>query len=128
MENKITNLKGKRILIVDDNMMNRMVASVILKDFDVNISEAENGDQAVKHLENNLCDLILMDLKMPIIDGFQATEIIRQKMKLSTPIIALTANSIEKEKQYCLEIGMNNYLTKPFDRDAFLNMVCKYID
>lgn len=120
-------LKGKHILLVDDSMMNRIVASVILKDFEIKVSEVTNGEQAITFLENTPCDLVLMDLQMPVLNGFEATNIIRKKMKLSTPIIALTANSIEKEKQKCLEIGMNYYLTKPFDRDVFIDLVCTYI-
>lgn len=128
MENKISKLKGKRVLVVDDNMMNIMVVKVILSEYEIILSEATNGEQAVAFLEKNPTDLILMDLKMPVLDGFQATNIIRKKLKLTTPIIALTANSIEEEKIKCLELGMNDYLTKPFDRDVFLEIVCKYIN
>ena len=127
MEYEISKLKGKRVLVVDDNMMNIMVVRVILSDFGITLSEATNGAQAVDFLENKSTDLILMDLKMPVLDGFEATNIIRKKLKLATPIIALTANSLEEEKQKCLEIGMNYYLTKPFDRDAFIEIVSKYI-
>lgn len=128
MENKISKLKGKRVLVVDDNMMNIMVVKVILSEYEITLSEATNGEQAVAFLEKNSTDLILMDLKMPVLDGFQATNIIRKKLKLTTPIIALTANSIEEEKIKCLELGMNDYLTKPFDRDVFLEIICKYIN
>ncbi len=114
--------------MVDDNMMNIMVVKFILSEYEIILSEATNGEQAVAFLEKNPTDLILMDLKMPVLDGFQATNIIRKKLKLTTPIIALTANSIEEEKIKCLELGMNDYLTKPFDRDVFLEIVCKYIN
>lgn len=128
MEDKTNKLKGKRVLVVDDNMMNIMVVKVILSEYEITLSEATNGDQAVAFLEKNPTDLILMDLKMPVLDGFQATNIIRKKLKLVTPIIALTANSLEEEKQKCLEIGMNYYLTKPFDRDVFIEILSKYIN
>lgn len=128
MENNISKLKGKRVLVVDDNMMNIMVVKVILSEYEITLSEATNGEQAVAFLEKNPTDLILMDLKMPVLDGFQATNIIRKKLKLTTPIVALTANSIEEEKIKCLDLGMNYYLTKPFDRDVFLEIVTRYIN
>ncbi|APZ45123.1 response regulator [Polaribacter reichenbachii] len=120
-------LKGKKVLVVDDNIMNRMVVNVILIDFGVIVSEASDGEQAVNFLKNNAYDLILMDLKMPNLNGFQATEIIRKKMELTTPIIALTANSLDDEREECLELGMNYYLTKPFDRKVFIDVICNYI-
>lgn len=126
-DNDNINLKGKKVLVVDDSMMNRMVVSVILNDLGVIVSEAEDGEQAISFLENNACDLILMDLKMPVLNGFQATEIIRQKMNLKTPIIALTANSVQEEKEKCIALGMNHYLSKPYDRDVFIDMVYNYI-
>jgi PAS domain S-box-containing protein len=122
------NLKDKKILVVDDNMMNRMVATLILNEFGVNVSEAEDGEEAVNYLNNNDCDLVLMDLQMPITNGYAATEIIRQKLKLDTPIIALTANVIRGEKEKCLKVGMNDYLSKPFDEEQFLEIISKWLD
>jgi PAS domain S-box-containing protein len=121
------NLKGKKILVVDDNIMNRMVANVILKDYDVIISEAGNGEEAVKHLRNNSCDLVLMDIQMPLLNGYQASEIIRQELKLDLPIIALTANAMKGEKEKCLEYGLNDYLSKPFDEENFLTVISTWI-
>jgi PAS domain S-box-containing protein len=124
----VNNLKDKKILVVDDNVMNRMVATLILKEFGVIISEAEDGDEAVKYLLNNDCDLVLMDLQMPVTNGYTASEIIRQKLKLDLPIIALTANVIKGEKEKCLKVGMNDYLSKPFDEDQFLEIISKWLD
>lgn len=121
------NLKGKKILVVDDNVMNRMVAKVILKDYDVIISEAGNGEEAVKYLRNNSCDLVLMDIQMPLLNGYQASEIIRQELKLDLPIIALTANAMKGEKEKCLEYGLNDYLSKPFDEENFLTVISTWI-
>ncbi len=123
-----SSLKGKKILVVDDNIMNRMVANVILKEFDVLVSEANNGEEALNYLQNNSCDLILMDLQMPVLNGFEASEIIRHKLKLNTPIIALTASDVEEEKKKCLEIGMNDYLFKPFNKEQFLQIIYKWLD
>ncbi len=122
-----TVLKGKNILVVDDSIMNRMVVKVVLDDLGVIVTEVADGEQAVNFLKNNTSDLILMDLKMPVLDGFEATKIIRQQLKLKTPIIALTANSIDEEREKCLELGMNYYLSKPYDRDVFIEIICNHI-
>jgi PAS domain S-box-containing protein len=123
----INNLKGKKILVVDDNVMNRMVATLILKEYEVLISEAEDGEEAINYLKNNDCDLVLMDLQMPISNGYNASEIIRQKLKLNIPIIALTANVIKGEKEKCFKVGMNDYLSKPFDEEQFLEIISKWL-
>lgn len=120
-------LKDKKILVVDDNVMNRTVATLILNEFEVLISEAENGEEAVEHLKNNDCDLVLMDLQMPISNGYEATIIIRETLQLSTPIIALTANVIEGEREKCINIGMNDYLSKPFDEEQLLEILARWL-
>ncbi|WP_372744807.1 PAS domain S-box protein [Lutibacter sp.] len=122
------NLKGKKILVVDDNRMNRMVASLILKEFDVIITEVENGEEAVEHLKRKACDLVLMDLQMPILNGYDATKAIREVLKSSVPILALTANAIKGESEKCIAAGMNDYLSKPFDEDTFLQKVTYWVD
>lgn len=124
----INNLKNKKILVVDDNVMNRMVATLILNEFGVIVSEAEDGEEAVNYLKNNDCDLVLMDLQMPVSNGYNASEIIRQKLKLDIPIIALTANVIRGEKEKCFKAGMNDYLSKPFDEEQFLEIISKWIE
>jgi CheY-like chemotaxis protein len=122
-----TNLKGKQVLVVDDNIMNRMVADVILKEYDVHVTEANDGEEAVNYLKNNPCDLVLMDLQMPVLNGYQASKIIRLKLKLDMPIIALTASDSEEEKRKCYEVGMNDYLSKPFNKEQFLKTICTWI-
>ena len=120
-------LKGKTVLVVDDNIMNIMIANIILKKYDVVVSEASNGEEAVNYLKNNECDLILMDLQMPVINGYEASEIIRQKLRLNLPIIALTASNTEEEREKCFEVGMNDYLAKPFSEDQLLQTICVWI-
>lgn len=120
-------LKDKKILVVDDNIMNRMVANIILQEFNVIVSEASNGQEAVNFLKENECDIILMDLQMPVLDGYEASKIIRQELKLETPIIALTASDIEEDKEKCFEVEMNDYLYKPFEKEQFLQIICKWI-
>lgn len=122
-----SHFKDKKILVVDDNVMNRMVATLILNEYEVLISEAGNGDEAVEYLKNNACDIVLMDLQMPISNGYEATIEIRETLQLSTPIIALTANVIEGEREKCISIGMNDYLSKPFDEEQFLEILSKWL-
>ncbi len=121
------NINEKKILIVDDDMLNRMMATIILKKYQVLISEAVNGEEAIQYLQNNLCDLVLMDLQMPKIDGYQATEIIRKQLKLKLPIIALTASNSEEELEKCFKVGMNDYLFKPINEEHFIQIISNWI-
>ncbi|TXD48967.1 MULTISPECIES: response regulator [unclassified Polaribacter] len=121
---QVDHLKEKKILVVDDNMMNRMVANVILNQYQVVVVEAGDGEEAVHYLKNNICDLVLMDLQMPVLNGYQASEIIREKLKLELPIIALTASDTEEERQKCLAVGMNDYLSKPFNEEQLIQIIC----
>ena len=121
------NINEKKILVVDDDMLNRMMATIILKKHQVLISEAVNGEEAIQYLQNNLCDLVLMDLQMPIIDGYQATEIIRKQLKLNLPIIALTASNSEEDLEKCYKAGMNDYLFKPINEAHFIQIISKWI-
>ena len=121
-------LKGKKILVVDDNQMNRMVVDVILQEFEVSVTEVENGAEAIEELRTHAFDLVLMDLQMPVLNGYEATKIIREELKLSIPVIALTANAIKGEQDKCLNVGMNDYLSKPFEEAIFLQIICHWLD
>jgi PAS domain S-box-containing protein len=108
-------LAGKRILVVEDNEINQKVMQHILQKERIIPVLADNGARAVEMLEKGeQFDLIIMDLSMPEMDGFQTSIYIRQKLKLETPIIAMTASALRNEKMKCFELGMNEYLTKPF--------------
>ena len=122
---KSKSLKNLKILIVEDNEMNRMVAKNTLALFDPIITEVENGKEAINVLESESFDIILMDLQMPIMDGLEATKIIRNELKISTPIIALSANAFKSEIEKCLANGMNCYVTKPFEEKDLIDAVCK---
>ncbi len=107
-----------RILVVEDNMVNRKVAHFMLEKKGHEVSAVENGKEALMALENNIFDLILMDVQMPVMDGFQATETIRKKEKSTgehIPIIAMTAHAMKGDRERCLEAGMDDYLTKPLN-------------
>jgi PAS domain S-box-containing protein len=120
-------LVSKRILLVEDNEMNRFVAINALRPYKMEIKEAENGKEAVEILKTENFDLILMDLQMPIMGGLESTKIIRKKLKIKTPIIALTANAFKSEIDKCLEAGMNNYVIKPFEKNDLINNIYKEI-
>lgn len=120
-------VNNKRILLVEDNEMNRLVAINALEPYNFKIVEAENGQVAIEILKNNLFDLILMDLQMPVMGGFEATKIIRHELKITTPIIALTANAFKLEIDKCIELGMNNYIIKPFEEIELIEAISQAI-
>jgi len=124
-------LKNKKILVVDDEVYNRMLLQKIFINWGVKFVEAENGKQAVDFINTQPCDLVLMDIRMPLMSGFEATQIIRNstnsKIK-NIPIIALTAsNDPEKEKK-CLDSGMNAFVSKPFTEKKLLDTLKKFLD
>ena len=107
-------LKGKKILLVEDNQMNIMVASKFLNKWEVKIDVAHNGQEGVEKVMQNHYDLVLMDLQMPIVDGYEATRQIRQQNN-KIPIIALTASALLRVRREVHAAGMNDYITKPFN-------------
>ena len=109
-----TDEKQVRILLVEDNLQNQKLAIKVMTNFGFHVELAENGQIAVDRLKKEKFDLVVMDLQMPVMDGYRATEIIRREMKMDIPIIAMTAHSLVGEKQKCLEIGMDEYIPKPF--------------
>jgi PAS domain S-box-containing protein len=125
---EIQNLNGISVLLVDDNEMNRMMASAVLMKKGVIVEEACDGLEAVEMLMQYKFDLILMDIMMPNLNGYEATEIIREKLKLSTPIIALTANAIKGDNQKCLTVGMQDYLSKPFSMNDLYAIISNNIN
>ena len=121
-------LKGKSILVVEDNAMNQMVIKMMTKRWlNTTVTFANNGQEGVQKLSENHFDLILMDLQMPIMDGYEATIAIRNGEagadKKSIPIIALTADVMESTKTRVIEIGMNKYLSKPVDMDILFESI-----
>lgn len=120
-------LNNKRILLVDDSRMNRLVTLTVLQRYGATIFEAENGIYALELLKEKPVDLILMDVRMPFMDGFEATRIIREQMKNEVTIIALTANVIKGNDRKCLDAGMNDFISKPYDEKKLLQMVLKWL-
>ena len=120
-------LHGKRVLLVEDNAYNRMLAKSFLRLAHIVVTEAENGATAVELARTQEFDLILMDLQMPVMNGYEATTIIRNDLKLHLPIIALTANALRGDNQKCLDAGMNDYLSKPYKENALLKIVHEWV-
>jgi len=120
-------LHGKQVLLVEDNEYNRLLAKTFLTNAGLGVTEAAHGAEAVERVRRQAFDLILMDVQMPVMDGFEATDVMRQQLGLATPIIALTASAINGEKQKCLAAGMNDYLTKPFYEEELLTLVHDWV-
>jgi PAS domain S-box-containing protein len=127
MEVDTTLLNGKKILITDDNEINRLLASTILLNFGAHITEASNGEEAIERLKTENYDLILMDVQMPVMDGLEATQLIRKNTKDRIPIIALTAFALKGDNQKCFDAGMDDYLSKPFEEIQLLEVVSRWL-
>lgn len=120
-------LVDKCILIADDNKMNRMVASAMLKNYGCKLIEAVDGADALVKVTERNPDIILMDIQMPQMDGLEATQIIRATISSELPIIALTALAIKGDEDKCKGAGMNDYLAKPFEESQLINMLSKWL-
>ncbi|WP_448636640.1 response regulator [Pedobacter panaciterrae] len=118
-------LKDKTILITDDDMRNIFALSSALQLYDINIVIANNGREALERLaENEQIDLVLMDIMMPEMDGYEAMKAIRSEKRFSKlPIIALTAKAMKNDREKCIEAGANDYISKPVDMDKLLSML-----
>ena len=103
--------------------MNRILAKTILKNYNANTTEAENGLKSIAALKEKKFDIILMDIQMPLMGGFEATQHIRDELKMDIPIIALTANALKGELEKCLDAGMNAYLSKPFKEEDLIRLI-----
>jgi len=131
----LTQLQSLHILLVEDNRINQQIAVELLEAEGAKVSVAENGQEAISFLQNNLrehkaagVDLVLMDLQMPVMDGLTATKIIRTELKLFTlPIIAITANSMISDREACLQAGMNDHIGKPFNLQRLTSIICNHI-
>jgi PAS domain S-box-containing protein len=127
-QNELTSLKDLRILLAEDNDINRLYATSMLKMWECTADTAENGYVALEKVRNNDYDIILMDIQMPVMDGFEATRAIKKSgsPKNQIPIIALTANSSSKDIERCLASGMDDCLGKPFTPESLFAVLVKY--
>lgn len=115
--------KGKRALLVEDNEMNRFIAIQSLDFLGFETVEAENGLIATELIQKGDFDIVLMDIQMPVMDGVEATTLIREKLKINIPIIALTANAFKHDIDLYLKKGMNDFITKPYDEQEFFRKI-----
>ncbi|MEO8415278.1 MAG: PAS domain S-box protein [Ginsengibacter sp.] len=122
-------LKGKKFLVAEDNEVNQKVIRHVLQKAGATADIANNGLEAIAYLkESNNYDIIIMDLQMPEMDGYATTKYIRNVMNLSIPIMAMTASALKGEKSRCIEIGMNDYITKPFDFSFLYERISLLLD
>lgn len=123
-------LEGK-VLLAEDNPVNQEVATVMLQTIGINARVANNGQEAIECMQEDNFDLVLMDCQMPVMDGFEATALWRQREQdlgsPALPIIALTANAILGDRERCLELGMSDYLSKPFSPDQLYDVVARWL-
>ncbi len=125
-----TELRGTRLLLVEDNKINQLVANRFLDKWDINYDVADNGAIALEKVQKNDYDIILMDLQMPTMDGYTATTKIRGLADTKyhkLPIIALTASAMLEERDRVYTVGMNDYVTKPFNPNELYNVIVKYM-
>ena len=120
---------GKRLLVVEDNALNREIAVTMLEEAGFAVDTAENGKLAVDKVRESApgyYDLVLMDIQMPVMNGYEATRAIRalpDAEKAALPIVAITANAFDEDRQNAAKAGMNGHLSKPFDMQQLLAMI-----
>jgi len=116
-----------RILVVDDNVMNQSLMKHLLGQWEVTFSIVENGIEALNELRSKTFDIVLMDIQMPKMDGYTATQHIREELRLDIPIIAMTAHAMAGEREKCLGQGMNDYISKPINEELLIKLIRKFI-
>jgi CheY-like chemotaxis protein len=121
-------IRGASVLLVEDNEYNQLVASELLKSIGLLVTIAENGRQALDKLNARPFDVVLMDIQMPVMDGYEAARLIRSDATFnSLPIIAMTAHAMVSDRDKCLSAGMNDYVSKPIDPDALFSVLVTWI-
>ncbi|MCQ8118070.1 ATP-binding protein [Methylomonas rosea] len=125
---KLARLHGRRVLLVEDNEINRIVAIELLEQAQLQVDIAENGELALDKLRHNDYDCVLMDVQMPVMDGYQATRLLRQIPACrDMPVIAMTANVMNGDHQHCLAAGMNDFISKPILPATLYEALLKWI-
>lgn len=133
IENKIESKESfsAKVLVAEDNPNNQLLIKIILQKLGLNVTIVENGQLAVDEYQKEEFDLVFLDINMPIMDGLTALMHIRayeKEIGKYTPIIALTANSINGDREKYIDEGMDNYLSKPFDRNQLIALLNLYIN
>jgi CheY-like chemotaxis protein len=120
------------VLVVEDNQVNREIVVFMLKRFGCQCGSAENGQQALHALSARHYDLILLDCQMPLMDGFETTRAIRRlehaaRKERRIPIVALTANDMDGDRERCLAVGMDDFLAKPYRKDQLRGVLARWL-
>jgi CheY-like chemotaxis protein len=123
----IAMLNGIKILLTEDNIINQEILLGLLEDSGLDIDIANNGKEAIERCRENCYALVLMDIEMPIMNGYEATKIIKKEHK-GLPIIALTSNGTAADKQKTKEVGMTEHLHKPVELERLYETFSRYID
>jgi len=121
------NLQGRRLLLVDDDIRNVYAMSALLDDFGLRITTAGNGEEAIARFQQDVPDVILMDMSMPVMDGYIATNLLKTKHGCTIPIIALTAHAMKGDREKCLAAGADDYISKPVERGALRAMLERWL-
>ena len=127
-EQLITQFQKTRVLLAEDNDINVEVIMAMLNATNLQIIRAANGNDAIYTLSQQSFDIILMDIQMPEMDGYEATRVIRHQMNGTLPIIALTANAMQQDIDACLNAGMNDHVSKPIRKEKLLEVLNKYLN
>lgn len=119
----IKELSNLNILMAEDSPLNSKLISILFSQNGLKLQTAENGREAVEKIKADHFDIILMDMEMPVMNGYDATAMIRNELNDPIPIIAMTAHTAQGEREKCLETGMNDYISKPINEDLLFAMI-----
>ncbi|MBF0397303.1 MAG: response regulator, partial [Desulfobacterales bacterium] len=125
-DNSNQKFKGLKILLVDDNSMNQQVAREMLQFEGIIVIVASNGREAVDLVNKDFFDIVFMDLEMPVMDGYEATRLIRKDITITLPIIAMTGHALDGYREKCMEAGMNDYITKPIEFEELFETIDRW--
>jgi CheY-like chemotaxis protein len=125
----LSSVRGSRVLLVEDNDINQMVARELLEEAGMFVEIANHGAQALEALQRSSFDLVFMDMQMPVMDGLQATREIREQEGFAhLPVVAMTANAMARDRETCLRAGMNDVVTKPIDPQVLWETLLKWLE
>jgi len=119
-------LQKIKVLVAEDNPMNQQLVKHLMKSWSLDYSIVNTGQEAVTELKKHSYSIVLMDIQMPDMDGYTATSIIRNELRLDVPIIAMTAHAMVGEKEKCLQLGMNDYVSKPIKETVLYNIIARH--
>jgi two-component system, sensor histidine kinase and response regulator len=127
-EEALPTIQGARLLLVEDNELNQEVARELLTGAGFSVEIADNGQEALDRLQQSTFDLVLMDMQMPIMDGLTATRRVREQPQWAQlPIVAMTANAMEQDRQQCMDAGMNDFVSKPIEPEQLWTALLRWI-